>query len=226
MSLRKRALLRTLVLVPLIAALLFLPAGSLRFWQGWVFLAIASSSALTIVFYLLLRDPRLLERRMQAKEQTSEQRLFRIFWIPLWIGALVSPGFDHRLGWSGNLLGAVPLWLTLASQVLVLAGYLLIFAVLRTNTFASSTIRVEAGQEVISDGPYRLVRHPMYSGILLLVLFAPLALGSYVALLFTLLLIPVLVFRLVNEEKTLLQDLPGYQEYCRRTPFRLVPWVY
>ncbi len=226
MTLGTKAILKSLMVMSLLAVLLFLPAGSLRFWQGWVFLAVVSSGALCPVLYLLRRDPRLLERRMQSKEKTSEQKLFKILWIPLWVGVVALPGLDYRFGWSRDSLGAVPLWLTLLAQALVLCGYFVVFQVLRANTFASATIQVEAGQRVISDGPYRIVRHPMYSGIVLMVLFAPLALGSYGALPISLLLIPVLVFRLVNEEKMLRQELAGYAEYCRRTRFRLVPFVY
>ncbi len=226
MTLGTKAILKSLMVMSLLAVLLFLPAGSLRFWQGWVFLAVVSSGALCPVLYLLRRDPRLLERQMQSKEKTSEQKLFKILWIPLWVGVVALPGLDNRFGCSRDSLGAVPLWLTLLAQALVLCGYFVVFQVLRANTFASATIQVEAGQRVISDGPYRIVRHPMYSGIVLMVLFAPLALGSYVALPISLLLIPVLVFRLVNEEKMLRQELAGYAEYCRRTRFRLVPFVY
>jgi protein-S-isoprenylcysteine O-methyltransferase Ste14 len=218
--------LRTLVVLPLGAVVLFLPAGSLRFWQGWAFLAIVCAGTVFPMFYLLRRDPRLLERRMLSKEKSSGQKFFKILFIPLWLGTLAVPGLDYRFGWSDRSLGAVPLWLTLLAQALVLGGYWVMFQVLKFNTFASSVIQVEAGQKVISDGPYRIVRHPMYSAILLMVLFTPFALGSYVALPLAVLLIPVLVYRLVNEEKMLRQELAGYAEYCRRTRFRLVPFVY
>jgi protein-S-isoprenylcysteine O-methyltransferase Ste14 len=226
MNLGTRVILQSLMVMAVLAGLLFLTAGSLRFWQGWVFLTLVSSAALLLTVYLLQRDPRLLERRMLRREKTSEQRLFKLLWIPLWIGSLALPGLDHRFGWSHDLLGAVPLWLTLLSDALVLVGYLLIFVVMKVNTFAASTIQVEAGQKVISNGPYRFVRHPMYSGILLMVLPTPLALGSYVALPLSALMAPVLVYRLVHEEEMLRRQLAGYGDYCQRTRFRLVPWVY
>jgi len=134
-------------------------------------------------------------------------------------------GFDYRFGWSGAFLGRVPLWLVLTAQAILLASYFLVFRVMKTNSFASSVIQVEVGQEVISTGPYRLVRHPMYSAISLMVLATPLALGSYLALPLFLLLISLLVFRLLNEEKLLRQSLPGYVEYCRRTRSRLIPFI-
>jgi protein-S-isoprenylcysteine O-methyltransferase Ste14 len=226
MTLQSRLALRFLAVLPLLAAILFLPAGSLRFWQAWLFMILFYGTSLYLAFYFLRRDPRLLERRLQTREKAAEQRLFKILWIPLWIGALAVPGLDYRFGWSNRSLGGVPLWLTLLAQALVLCAYILVFQVLKFNSFAAATIQVESGQRVISDGPYRIVRHPMYSGIVLLVVSAPLALGSYFALPVSLLLIPVLVYRLVNEEKMLRQELAGYAEYCRRTRYRLVPYLY
>jgi protein-S-isoprenylcysteine O-methyltransferase Ste14 len=120
----------------------------------------------------------------------------------------------------------VPVWLTAAAVVITAIAWLLVFLVLRFNSFAAATIRVEAGQKVISDGPYRLVRHPMYSGFLLMMLAAPFALGSYVAVVPALLNIPLLLFRLRDEESVLRQELPGYTEYCGHTRFRLIPSVY
>jgi protein-S-isoprenylcysteine O-methyltransferase Ste14 len=226
MSLLPRIAGRLVIALPIAAAVLFLPAGSLKFWQGWLVLSIFLVCSLLIAFYLCRHDSALLQRRLQNKENTSEQKLFRKLWIPLWTLALTLPGLDYRLGLSRTLLRAVPPWLTLLSAAFLLYGYFLIFRVMKVNSFASSTIQVEAGQRVISDGPYRFVRHPMYSAFLVLILFIPLALGSYVAVPVFALLIPVLVFRLVHEEITLRQELPGYAEYCDRTRFRLVPFVF
>ncbi|MGA3091862.1 MAG: isoprenylcysteine carboxylmethyltransferase family protein [Terriglobales bacterium] len=136
------------------------------------------------------------------------------------IGYLL-PGLDHRFGWSH-----LPLWLTILSQAFVLAGFLMIFWVLKANSFAAATIRVEPDQKVISSGPYRIVRHPMYLGASVMFLFAPLALGSYFALPVFALFIPIIVFRLLNEERILRQELPGYNEYCLHTRFRLVPYLW
>jgi len=206
-------------------AAFFLTAGTFKFWQGWFFLIVSFAASLLIAFYFHSRDPQLLKRRLETREKEAEQRLFRRLWMPLWIVGLALPGFDHRFGWSSAVLGRVPLWLTLLAQALVVCAYLLVFQVLKVNSFASSIIQVEAGQQVISTGPYRLVRHPMYSAILILLLATPLALGSYIAFPVFALLVPLLVFRAVNEEELLRQQLPGYSEYCLRTPFRLVPFV-
>lgn len=144
----------------------------------------------------------------------------------VFFAAFPLPGLDYRFGWSRTSLGGVPLWLTLIAQVLLLDGLLFVFWVLKVNSFASSTIQVEAGQSVISSGPYRMVRHPMYSGSVVMWLSVPLAPGSYFAWPAFALLIPVYVFRLLNEEKVLRQELLGYPAYCLRTRYRLVPFVW
>ena len=138
-----------------------------------------------------------------------------------WLLAFLLPGFDHRYGWSH-----LPLWPTVLSQLLVLTGYLMTFWVVKRNRFAARTIQVERGQEVISNGPYRVVRHPMYLGMCIMWLFTPLALGSYFALPAFALLIPLIVLRLLNEERVLRQELAGYTEYCSQTRFRLLPFVW
>jgi protein-S-isoprenylcysteine O-methyltransferase Ste14 len=124
------------------------------------------------------------------------------------------------------MLGGVPPWLSLVADAMVLGGLLLTFWVMKVNSFASRTIEVEAGQKVVSSGPYGLVRHPLYSGSLLIWLFAPVALGSYAAWPAFALLVPLYVYRLLNEEKFLRRALPGYSEYCLRTRFRLVPYIF
>ena len=221
MSLQSRLAIRFGLAIPAMSALLFLPAGSLRFWQGWLYLILFFSASLFFAIYFLRRDPQLLERRLETKEPVRTQRLFKTLWIPLWVCGFAIPGVDFRIGWS-----AAPGWLTLLSEALLLAAYFLIFLVLRANRFASSVVRVEKQQQVISSGPYRLVRHPMYSAILILILFTPTALGSYLALPVFALLIPLLVLRLLNEERILRNELHGYSGYCLRTRFRIVPLLY
>jgi protein-S-isoprenylcysteine O-methyltransferase Ste14 len=220
-SLVARLILRTLVSVIFVLAFLFIPAGSLRYWQGWVFMAVVFVPMPITSAYFLKRDPQLVERRLQTKEKSSEQRIIvRILQLVVFASLLI-PGLDYRFGWS-----RVPLWLTILSQVLVFCGYLITLWVMKENSFAARTVQVEDGQRVISTGPYRLVRHPMYSGAILMFLFTPLALGSWWALPNSLLFIPLLVLRILNEEKILRRDLPGYSDYCLRTPSRLVPLVW
>lgn len=224
-SMKSRIAFRLTLALLIALAAFFLTAGTFRFWQGWVFLIVSFGTSLSIVAYFHRHDPGLLKRRLETREKEAEQRLVRRLSGPLWIAGLALPGFDYRFGWSAVVLGGVPLWLTLLAQALVVCAYLLLFRVLQVNSFASSIIQVEAGQKVISTGPYRVVRHPMYSAILLLALATPLALGSYIAFPLFALFVPLLVFRAVNEEKLLRRQLPGYADYCLRTPFRLVPFV-
>lgn len=226
MSLKSRLALRVVLVVPMVAALMFAPAGSFRFWQGWAFVGIFVVFNAILVGYFYRRDPMLLERRLENKEPRHEQKRFKILWVPLWVCTLVLPGLDYRFGWSVSLLGGVPVWLTGVSWVIVVAAWLLVFHVLRFNSFASAIVQVEAGQRVITDGPYRVVRHPMYTGFALMILATPFALGSYLAFVPALLLIPVLVFRLLDEECVLRQELSGYSDYCEQTRFRLIPPVF
>lgn len=218
-----RRLVATIVVMP---AMLFLPAGTLRFWQGWLFLVLISSFWSLFLLYFLKHDPQLLERRLQNKEAEPAQELFqKLFKLFLFSGFIVA-GLDFRFGWSRSWLGGVPVALVLAGEAATLAGYCLVFRAMQMNSFAASTIQVESEQPVIDSGPYARVRHPMYSGMAVTFLAAPLALGSYVALPIFALVVPLLVFRLIHEEKTLARDLPGYAEYRERTRFRLVPWVW
>jgi protein-S-isoprenylcysteine O-methyltransferase Ste14 len=220
-SLKTRLILRSLVAVIFVAAFLFIPAGSLRYWQGWVFMAILFVPMPITSVYFLKRDPQLVERRLRTEEKISEQKTIirRAQWVCF--GSLLIPGLDFRFGWS-----RVPLWLTILSQVLVFAGYLITLWVMKENSFASRTVQVEEGQRVISTGPYRLVRHPMYSGAVLMLLFLAPALSSWWALPGFLLVIPLIVLRLLNEEKMLRRDLPGYADYCFRTRSRLLPLLW
>jgi len=176
--------------------------------------------------YFYQRDPKLVERRLQTKEKIGKQKIIMRLGTVIGFGAYLLPGLDFRFGWTRGWFGPEPLWLVICASALFLAAYLLTYWVMFVNSYASRTIQVEAGQEVISSGPYRLVRHPMYFGGVLTMLFAPLVLGSYVALPMFAVVIPVIVFRLLNEEKVLRNELPGYSEYCDRTRYRLVPYVW
>lgn len=226
MSLKSKLVLRTLAGLLLMSGLLFIPAGSLRFWQGWAFLAIVLSTGVFWGAYFCKRDPKFVERRLLLREKVSQQKLIMRFGRLVFFWSFLLPGLDYRFGWSRQSLGPVPLWLTLLALALVLGSYVFIIWVFQVNRFAASIIRVEAGQAVVSAGPYRMVRHPMYFGVLVLWLFVPLALGSYFAWPAFALIIPVLVLRLLNEETVLRRDLPGYAEYCQHTPFRLIPFLW
>jgi protein-S-isoprenylcysteine O-methyltransferase Ste14 len=221
MSLKSKLALQFLIGMVVICTLLFVPAGSLKFWQGWIYLLIWFVPGLLTFGYFYKHDPKLIQRRMQFKEKVREQRCIMAFVYMIWLIAFVLPGLDHRFGWSYQ-----PSWITIFSQAVVLGGFVMTLWALKVNRFAARTIQVEPNQEVISSGPYSIVRHPMYLGGTVMLLFTPLALGSYFALPAFALLIPVILLRLLNEEKVLRQELPGYAEYCLRTRFRLVPLLW
>lgn len=209
-----------LSLLVLMAAF-FLPAGTFAYWQGWLYLAVLFTPLCFVVVYLLKNEPDLLERRMHYREREKEQNLIiKLSFIPF-ILAYILPGFDFRFGWSNT-----PFWLIIVSDVMVLGSYLWVVNVFRTNRYASRVVEVEKEQKVISTGPYALVRHPMYTGVAIMYLFSPLALGSYWSVIPALFIIPVLIFRLLNEEKVLARDLPGYTEYMDKVKYHLFPGIW
>jgi protein-S-isoprenylcysteine O-methyltransferase Ste14 len=220
-SLKSKLILRFLVGLAVVGGMLFIPAGTLDYWQAWVYIGIIFVPSVPAAIYLYKRDPLLVRRRLQTKEKVNVQRAIMKVAHVIFYGALLLPGLDHRFGWSH-----LPLWVILGSEVLVLVGLLITFWVTSVNSFASRIIEIAEDQRVISSGPYRFVRHPMYFGAILVLLFTPLALGSWWALPGFALVIPIIVLRLLNEEQLLRRELPGYEEYCRRTRFRLIPFVW
>jgi len=226
MSLKARLAVQCLLTAIVAGAMLFLPAGTWKYWQGWIFLGLLMIPMVASSIYFSERDPQLVERRLQAKEKIGEQKLIMKFAKLIFIVAFLLPGFDFRFGWSRRTLGAVPVWLMICSGAIALAGYLMTYWVMGANSYASRIIQVEKDQRVISIGPYRIVRHPMYLGGVISILFTPLALGSYWALPVFALIIPMIILRILNEEKILCQELAGYSEYCQSTRSRLIPLVW
>jgi protein-S-isoprenylcysteine O-methyltransferase Ste14 len=225
-TLQARAVGRLLITILFLGALLFLPAGTFRFWPAVAFLLLMVGFWTVFYLYFQENDPRLLERRLQSKETQPEQKwALRLFSLILYCGFIVS-GLDYRLGWSQRWVGPFPLALVIAGQAMAVAGYWFVFLVMKTNSFAASTIQVESEQRVIDSGPYSVIRHPMYSGMIVTALGTPLALESYVAAPIFALIFPTLMFRLIHEERLLRRDLPGYAEYCTRVQFRLVPGIW
>jgi protein-S-isoprenylcysteine O-methyltransferase Ste14 len=217
--------LRTFLIGALaLGILLFLPAGTLAYWQAWVFIVLFVSSVNAIGLYLALRDPALLERRKQigpAAEQSTAQRIIISLALLGNLALLVFCALDHRFGWS-----AVPAAVVWVGDGLVLAGLAIDLRVFRENTYGASHVGAEEGQKVISSGPYALIRHPMYLGVLVMILGVPLALGSWWGLGVLALLAPGLVWRILDEERVLKKDLPGYVAYTQKVRYRLVPYVW
>lgn len=213
------------VLVPAVFLVLglifFIPAGTLDYWEAWVYCIVLLVPFLFVLTYLLSKDPELLARRIRHNEKESAQRrIIGASGVIFFIGFLI-PGLDHRYGWSEIPAGAV-----LGADVLVILGYVLVFLVFKENPFASRVVEVEPDQKVISTGPYSLVRHPMYLGTSIMWLATPVALGSYWALPVFLILPIVLVYRIRNEEEVLLRELPGYREYTQNVRYRLIPGIW
>jgi protein-S-isoprenylcysteine O-methyltransferase Ste14 len=204
--------------------LIFLPAGSLHFWQGWLFSIVFLASVVMLTFFFLKRDPHLIENRLESgpgAEQQRNQKIIQAFTGTLAAILVIVPGLDHRFHWSSVLAPIVIL-----ANALVVLGFLIIFRVFAENSFAASTIKVEAEQRVISTGPYRLVRHPMYAGGALLLLATPLALGSLWGLPIAAAITAALIVRLLDEERYLSANLPGYDAYRREVRYRLIPQVW
>ena len=217
----KAALIRFGLGMVVIPLMLILPAGTIAYWHAWVYCAVLFLPMMVAVAYFIRVDPELLERRLRAREKEKAQFVIILFSSIFILAAFLLPGFDFRFGWS-----KVPLWLVILSDVMVLAGYIGFVEVLRFNSYAGRTVEVDKGQRVISTGPYALVRHPLYSTYSLIIIFTPLALGSYVALPFFLLAVPFLVLRILNEEQVLRRDLAGYVEYMKKTRYRLIPFMW
>jgi protein-S-isoprenylcysteine O-methyltransferase Ste14 len=211
-------------LLLVIAALLFIPAWTLAYWQAWTFLAVYFASSLAITLYLMKKDPKLLKRRMSGgptAEKEPTQKIIMWFTSVGFIGLIVFPALDHRFAWSH-----MPPYMVLAGDVLIALGFLGIFFVFRENTFSSSTIEITPHQKVISTGPYSRIRHPMYAGALIMLVGIPIALGSWWGLLVIVAMMPALIWRLFDEETFLVTNLPGYVEYQKHVPYRLIPLVW
>jgi protein-S-isoprenylcysteine O-methyltransferase Ste14 len=220
-ELYKKVLTRILLALIIFPLIIFLPAWSLAYWPGWLFMGIIFIPFFFILAYFLRTNPEFLLHRMQYREKEPAQKtIIKYSLIPLLMGYLI-PGFDYRFHWSN-----VPAEIIIVANFMVLISYLFIFRVFKENSYASRIVEIQKGQKVISTGPYALVRHPMYLGALILYIFAPLALGSYWGMLFTIGVPVILILRILNEEKVLSKGLPGYKEYCRKVRYRLIPFIW
>lgn len=223
MTLNARAGLALAGLTAFMCALLFGVAGTLRYWQASVYVLIFIGASVVSTVYLMMEDPALLARRIRGGpifEKERTERIIMSFTSLGFMAMLVVPGLDHRFQWS-----AVPVFAVILGNVLVALGFSLIFLVYRENSFTAATIEVAAGQKV-ATGPYAVVRHPMYAGGVLYTVGTPLALGSYWGFVPLAAMLPFLLWRLLDEERILTRDLPGYAEYRKRVRYRLVPFIW
>jgi len=223
-NLHTRVAVQLLLFPVMMGALLFLPAGTFDYWEAWVFVAVFFACTVAITIWLMIHDPKLLERRMRAgpaAEKEPMQKVIMWFAMLSFAGMCVLPALDHRFGWSD-----VPTPVVVLGDTLIALSYFAFYFVFRENSYGAATIQVVEDQRVISSGPYRLVRHPMYTGALILMLGMPLALGSWWGLLFFVLGVAAIIWRLLDEERFLSENLSGYREYKNNVRYRLVPFVW
>lgn len=215
------AILKFLLGVVLVGVLVFLPAGTFRFFGGWLLMGILFVPMFAAGLVMLWKDPNLLRSRLDAKEKRAEQDLVVKLSGLMFIVGFVIAGLDFRFGWL-----PLPYWVNWAAAALFLVAYLMYAEVLRENAYLSRTIEVQKGQKVVDTGLYGIVRHPMYSATLLLFLSMPLVLGSFLSFL-CFLCYPVLIIkRLKDEEVFLEKELPGYADYKKKVKYRLIPGVW
>ncbi len=220
-SLLVQALIKFLSGVILLGALIFLPAGSFSYWQGWLLMGLLFVPMFFVGLILLFRNPDLLSKRLDAKEKEDEQKTVVALSGLLFIAAFVLAGLNWRFGWL-----LLPTWCVALASAVFFGSYLLYAEVLRENTYLSRTIEVQEDQKVIDTGLYGIVRHPMYMATVILFLSMPLVLASPISFIIMLGYIPVIAKRIRNEEKVLEDGLPGYKEYKMRVRYRVIPFVW
>lgn len=216
-----QAILKFLLGFVLVAGLLFLPAWSFGFWQAWLFLGILFVPMFFAGIVMLLKSPDLLRKRLNAKEEQTEQKAVVLLSGLMFLAAFVIAGLNFRFGWI-----VLPAWVSIAAAVVFLLAYALYAEVLRENVYLSRTVEVQENQKVIDTGLYGIVRHPMYMSTLLLFLSMPLVLGSVISFAILLLYIPIIAVRIRNEEQVLEAGLDGYAEYKKRVRYKVIPFVW
>ena len=220
-----RQMIRSSVLGMLaLGAMVFIPAGTLDYWQGWAYAGVSIFASALYTLYLVKYDPALLQRRQQAgpsHEKEPAQKIIILFIIAAFVALIALPPLDYRFGWS-----PVPWTVSVIGDALVAFSFYFFYLVSKVNTYAAANVRVEKGQRVVDTGVYGFVRHPMYFGALFLVVGTPLALGSWWTLLLTPVFVLLLYFRIASEENVLMRDLAGYADYQRKVRYRLIPFVW
>ena len=216
-----QAIVKFIIGVLLVAALLFIPAGSFSYFGGWLFLGILFIPMFIAGIIMTFKSPELLKKRLNAKEEQSEQKTVLLLSGIMFLAAFVVAGLNYRFGWI-----VLPLWVNIAAAAVFLLGYVLYAEVLRENVYLSRTVEVQENQKVIDTGLYGVVRHPMYMSTLILFLALPLVLGSVLSLCIMLFYIPIIIMRIKNEEQVLKEGLEGYEEYMKKVKYRIIPFIW
>ncbi|MBQ4066705.1 MAG: isoprenylcysteine carboxylmethyltransferase family protein [Clostridia bacterium] len=221
MKLLLNALLKLTAGLAIVLALIFLPAGTIKFFNGWLFICLLFVPMLILGTVLFIKSPDLLKKRISSKETEKTQKGVIAFSALFFIAGFIVAGLDFRFGWS-----QLPLWATVAASVILLVSYAFYAEVMRENAYLSRTVEVQEGQKVVDTGLYGIVRHPMYVVTVWLFLSIPLVLGSLWSLLCFLPYVPVIIIRICNEEKVLEAGLNGYSDYKKRVKYRLIPFIW
>jgi len=220
-NLKRKIILRLSLLPFFLGLFIIFPAGTFNYWQVYVYISFLIIPIIFVLFYFLKNDPQLLERRIKTKEKEKAQRIIQIIFLLFFLSSFIISGLDRRYGWSNISLCGI-----LSANLISLFGYLVVFFVFKQNSYASRIVEVNKGQTVISNGLYSIVRHPMYVGIIIMWLPIPIALGSFLGLIPMATIPFAIVLRILNEESVLIKELPGYKEYCRKTKYRLIPFIW
>ena len=216
-----QAIVKFLLGVALVGLLIFLPAGSLTFFNGWLFMGILFVPMFFAGIVMMFKNPNLLRSRLDAKENQKEQQTVVKLSGLMFLAGFIVAGLGHRFGWF-----TLPRWAVYTAAAMFLIAYVLYAEVLRENTYLSRTIEVQDGQKVIDTGLYGIVRHPMYSATLLLFLTMPLVLGSVYSFVIFLAYPFIIAKRIKNEEEFLKKELDGYEEYTKKVKYRMIPFIW
>lgn len=220
-SLIKKIIIRFSLIPIVLGILIFLPAGTFNYWQSYVYITVIIIPMIFVLCYFLKFDPKFIERRARTKEKEKTQRIILIVFSLILFSTYIVSGLDYRFGWSN-----IPIPIILLADIMSLSGYMMVFFVFKQNSYASRVVETENNQKVITTGLYSIIRHPMYIGVLIMWIPMPIALGSFCGLIPIATIPFALVIRILNEEKVLCKDLPGYKEYCQKTRYRLIPYIW
>ncbi|WP_074836048.1 methyltransferase family protein [Ruminococcus albus] len=215
------AVTKFLIGLVILGLLIFLPAGTMAFAQGWIFMAVLFVPMFIIGVVLALKSPELLRKRLNSKEQETTQKGVVISSMLMFLGGFITAGLSFRFGWL-----RLPMWVSITAAVIFLIGYAMYAEVLRENEYLSRTVEVQEEQKVIDTGLYGVIRHPMYTATILMFCSAPLVLGSVISFVIFLAYPIIIVTRIGNEEKVLEQGLKGYTDYKKKVRYRLLPFVW
>lgn len=216
-----QAITKFLIGALLVGALIFVPAGTIKFLNGWIFMGVLFVPMFIFGIYLMFKNPELLKRRLNAKEKEGEQKTVIALSGLMFMAGFVIAGLNYRFGWV-----VLPNIVTIIASIVFVISYILYAEVLRENTYLLRTIEVEKGQKVVDTGMYGIVRHPMYIVTILLFLSIPLILGSIISFVIFLMYPFIIIKRIKNEEKVLEKDLDGYIEYEKKVKYRLIPFIW